>query len=77
MSRTNQQQRDPEVEGYWSPRQLAEYWSVSLKTVGRWRRAGVIPAVLLPTGVFRFNPVQVEQVLTGDSEAELSWDQSA
>ena len=74
MSRQHEQQRDPEAMGYWSPRQLAEYWSVSLKTIGRWRRAGVIPAVMLPSGLFRFNPVQVEQVLTEGNEADLTWD---
>jgi len=45
------------------PGELASYLSISLKTLGRWRRRGIIPAVKLPSGQWRYDLDAVEDVL--------------
>ena len=44
-------------------RDIAEFFSVSVRTVNRWRRLGLIPAIELPSGSVRYNRDEVEEVL--------------
>ncbi len=52
-----------EDERYWSAGEVAEYLSVSPKTVNRWRREGRLPAHRLPSGYYRYDPAEVEDAL--------------
>jgi predicted site-specific integrase-resolvase len=51
-------------------RQLAEFFSVSSRTIGRWRQEGLIPYIKTPGGTYRYDPLAVEAVLMA-SPAEL------
>jgi len=46
-------------------REVAERLHVSVRTVWRWRAEGVIPAVRLPTGRFRFDWTDVKLACLG------------
>lgn len=74
----SRQHHQPETDRYWSATRLADFLSVSTKTINRWRKAGLIPAKELPAGgKYRYDPVQVEQVLTDYGRPEPSWSQPA
>jgi len=47
-----------------SPSSLASYLSVTMKTLRRWRRRGLVPFVRLPSGQYRYDLNAVERVLT-------------
>ena len=44
-------------------RQLADFFAVSQRTIGRWRQEGLIPYVETPGGTYRYDPAAVEAVL--------------
>ncbi len=44
-------------------REVAAFFSVTARTIGRWRQDGLIPYVLTPGGTYRYNPIEVEQAL--------------
>ena len=44
-------------------RELAAYFAVTPRTVGRWRQDGRIPFVTTPGGTYRYDPMEVEQSL--------------
>ncbi|MBV8162458.1 MAG: helix-turn-helix domain-containing protein [Acidimicrobiia bacterium] len=49
------------------PREVAALFHVSVKTVGRWARAGELPHVLTIGGHRRFRATEIEQMLRGAS----------
>ena len=48
---------------FWEAKELAEYLGISTFTVARWRKASLIPYIVLPTGGYRYDPLAVEAVL--------------
>ena len=54
---------DSRLSRYWSATRLAAYLGTTVHTINRWRRAGIIPHIVLPSGVFRYDPEQIEDVL--------------
>ena len=48
-----------------SPARMASYLGVTVKTLGRWRRRALIPAVQMPSGQWRYRIADVEAVLLG------------
>lgn len=47
---TTANRHDHHEDEFWTERQLADYLAFSTRTIRRWRRAGLIPAVKLPSG---------------------------
>ena len=53
---------------WWTAREVADYFSVAPKTVRAWRRAGIIPVLVLPCRGFRFDCDAVERALRAMEE---------
>ena len=51
------------TDGYLTPSDLAEKWSVSLRTVQRYLAEGRIRAVKLPGGQYRIRPEDAEAAI--------------
>lgn len=49
---------------YCTVAQVAERLGVHPETVRRWAHTGLIPCVLLPSGRMRFDPAEVDRILT-------------
>ena len=55
--------RDPKQK-LWNAGEIAAYFSVTSRTVGRWRTSGLVPYVVLPGGgSIRYDPEAVEEAL--------------
>ena len=50
---------------------VAEFFSVTVRTINRWRRAGLIPATELPSGSIRYDLDEIEAVLVHRSADTL------
>ena len=57
------QQKQQPAPRLLTARELAAFFSVSPRTIGRWRQDGLIPFVVTPGGTYRYDPVEVEQAL--------------
>lgn len=60
-SYTRQTYEDQET--YVTASALAAYFSVSPRSINRWRKAGLIPAVAMPGGAYRYRVQEVEASL--------------
>lgn len=53
------------------PVEVARRLGVDVKSVGRWRRAGLLQAVALPGGGFRFRTSVVEAILNTPGDPQV------
>jgi putative resolvase len=58
-----------DTEELLSPREAAKLLHVSVKTLYKWYRKGIIKAVRLPTGRLRYYKSDIERILRGDKLA--------
>ena len=71
MDMTTPQHNGPEQEDFLTEAQLADYLAFSQRTIRRWRRAGLSPAVRLPSGRgFRYRVSAINKTI---SDWEQQW----
>jgi excisionase family DNA binding protein len=52
------------MQNLYTRKQLAEYFSVTDRTIDRWRKSGIIKGIKISKGVVRFTEEDVERVQT-------------
>lgn len=63
----------PGVERLLTPAEVADICRVDLRTVAAWRRAGLLPAVQLPSGtVWRFRHADVKAIVDAPPASEVT-----